>query len=718
MRRLFVGVLWVAAVAASVAEGYAQEPVGWVRVHVTHEGALLAEVQVSAGTVGSLTSLDGVATLRLSAGPVVLRLERIGFGSEEVRTLVGAGDTTVVDVELEEEALETEEIVVTSTRADRRIEDEPLRVEVIVREEVEEKLLMTPGDISMLLNETSGVRVQSTAPSLGGASVRIQGLEGRYTLILSDGLPLYGGQGGALGPLQIPPMDLGQVEVIKGAASALYGASALGGVVNLVSRRPEPERELLLNRTTLGGTDGVLWLADDLNERWSYTLLGGVHDQARADRDDDGWADLAGYRRFAARPRLFWEDGRGRSVLATVGGMLEERAGGTMAGALTPDGTAYEDELETGRLDAGLVGRMLLGGGELLLSFRGSGSLQDHRHGFGTVREDDRHATAFGEAALSGAAGPHVWVVGVTGQRDAYRSETLPAFDYTHTVGGLFVQDELTPVTDIVLSASARLDVDADLGAFVNPRVSALFRPEPWTVRASYGGGFFRPTPFVEEVEAVGLSRLAGGVGGLDAERARSGSLDVGRTVGPLEVNLSAFGAVVDDPVQARPLPGGMLELANAAGPVRTWGAEALVRCAVEPVHATLTYAHTRATEAWEGARREVPLTPRHVAGVVAALEQEGRGRLGVELYFTGRQELDENPYRTVAPAHVILGFLVERRFGRARLFLNAENLLDARPTRWDPLVLPTRDATGRWTTDAWAPLEGRVFNGGVRLRF
>ena len=92
---------------------------------------------------------------------------------------------------------------------------------------------MTPGDITMMLNETSGLRVQVTSPSLGGASVRVQGLRGRYTQILSDGLPLYGGQTGGLGLLQIPPMDLGGVEVIKGVASALYGGSALGGVVNL-----------------------------------------------------------------------------------------------------------------------------------------------------------------------------------------------------------------------------------------------------------------------------------------------------------------------------------------------------------------------------------------------------------------------------------------------------------------------------------------------------
>ena len=115
---------------------------------------------------------------------------------------------------------------------DKRLEDQPMRVEVLDREEIEEKMLMTPGDIVMMLNEMGGMRVQTTSPSLGAASVRIQGMRGRYTRVLSDGLPLFGDVGG-LGLLQIPPMDLGQVEVIKGVASALCGAGAMGGVVNL-----------------------------------------------------------------------------------------------------------------------------------------------------------------------------------------------------------------------------------------------------------------------------------------------------------------------------------------------------------------------------------------------------------------------------------------------------------------------------------------------------
>jgi outer membrane receptor for ferrienterochelin and colicins len=98
--------------------------------------------------------------------------------------------------------------------------------------------------------------------------------------------------------------------------------------------------------------------------------------------------------------------------------------------------------------------------------------------------------------------------------------------------------------------------------------------------------------------------------------------------------------------------------------------------------------------------------------------EAEEAGRIGVELYYVGRQELEENPYRMESRPYVILGFLAERRIGHERIFLNAENLLDARQTRWDALLLPVRAPEGRWTTDVWAPLEGRTFNAGVRLEF
>jgi outer membrane receptor for ferrienterochelin and colicins len=710
------------ALLSSATTASAQVPTGTVTILAVADTAPVGGVHVSSGAVSALTDERGLAVLRLTAGQHTLNIQAHGFHARNLRLRVRAGADTLIVVPLEPEALEIEAIIVASTRTDRRIEDEPLRVEVIGREEVEEKMLMTPGDISMLLNETAGLRVQPTAPALGGAGVRIQGLRGRYTQILSDGLPLHGGQTGALGPLQIPPMDLAQVEVIKGAASALYGASALGGVVNLLSRRPagDNERELLLNVSTLGGTDVIVWNSGPLDERWGYTLLGGGHRQAAADVDDDGWADLPAYRRVTVRPRVFWNNGRGGSALVTVGAMIEDRKGGTMPRATAPDGTAYSEALETGRFDAGLLSRVLLRE-RLLLNVRGSGTLQRHTHQFGDSRDADQHRTAFAEVALSGGTTSRTWVAGLALQHDGYVAYDVDGFDYTFTVPGAFALGDYAPVDELALSASARADFHSEYGTFLSPRLSLLLRPgAAWTVRTSAGTGYFAPTPWTDETEAVGLRRVIP-LAGIAAERARTVSLDVARAWGPLELNATVFGSRITSPIQTRPTGSGSIELFNADVPVRTHGTELLARFHAGGLHVTATHVYLRATEpepSGGSGRREVPLTPRHTAGLVAAWEQEGRGRIGAEFYYTGRQSLEENPFRTTSAEHVIVGFLVERRVGSVRVFLNAENIFDTRQTRHDPLVLPARSPAGRWTTDVWAPLEGRAFNAGLRWEF
>ena len=165
----------------------------------------------------------------------------------------------------------------------------------------------------------------------------------------------------------------------------------------------------------------------------------------------------------------------------------------------------------------------------------------------------------------------------------------------------------------------------------------------------------------------------------------------------------------------------GRLEVRNAAGQIRTWGTELLARYHRGPIHLTATHVHTNSTEGSTltgTTRRTVPLTPDHTLGLVGAYEVEDRGRFGVELYYTGEQSLENNPYRVSSPSHWILGFLVERRMGRMRFFVNAENVLDTRQTTYDPLLRPARTPDGEWVTDVWAPLDGRSINGGVRLMF
>jgi iron complex outermembrane receptor protein len=625
------------------------------------------------------------------------------------------------DADEHEEAGENEEvIIVQGTRLGRRVQDEPLRVEVIAAEEIEEKAIMRPGNIAMLVNETGGVRVQVTSPALGAANIRIQGLEGRYTQLLADNLPLYGGGAGSLGLLQIPPTDLAQVEVIKGSVSALFGASALGGVINLISKRPgnEFEAQVLANVTTRDGQDLTVYAAGPLSGNAGLSLTAGAHRQSGQDLDDDGWLDMAEYDRLTVRPRFQWNGGDGSSVYLTLGAMTEDRAGGTLPGRTVPDGTAFAQTQDTERFDAGLVAETPLA--EIgTLNLRASAMRQNHLHRFGNVVEDDRHTNLFGEASVAGSSGATSWVGGVAFQSDGFASETFPAFDYTYAAPGIFAQIEQEASLDLTLAASARVDFHNEFGTQFSPRLSALYRPGNWTVRGSLGRGFFAPTPFVDGIEAAGLSRLDP-LGDLEVETARTASLDIGYADGGWEANVTFFGANIDNATRLEEIARDRVQIINIDGTTRVRGSELLLRFKQDGFTVTGSYVFVDATEPDPSGigRREVPLTPKHTAGLVGMWEEHGKGRIGIEAYYTGEQELEDNPYRTRSRPYFHLGILGEITLGKVSLFANAENLLDVRQTKYDPLLLPQRAASGEWTVDAWAPLEGFILNGGVRLRF
>lgn len=450
-----------------------------------------------------------------------------------VLTAIAAASAAWAD---EETSSQLSEVVVTTTRIPRRIADEPTRIEVVGPEEIQEETAMNPGDVSQFLNESSGLRVQITSPGLAAANVRIEGLPGRYTQILADGLPLYGGQAGSMSLLQTPPLDLGRVEVIKGVASALYGASALGGVINFISRRPDGKHELLVNETTRQGTDTALWWSGaPARDGWSYSVTANADRQVAQDVNGDGWADIPAFRRAVVTPRLYWSGEGGRELYLTAGTVLEDRTGGTIAGGRVPsgdpNGTPFLEALKTRQFDTGLIGKWPLTSGREL-TVRASFMGRNQRQTFGGFYEPSDYRTALADAALNGTNGENRWVAGLTFQQDQYRDDALPVFDYTYRVPALFAQDELDIGRSLILTVGGRADAHNQYGTFFSPRVAALWRPggksSPWRLRLSLGGGFFAPTPLTEETEATGLARILP-LAKLHAERGRGASVDINR---------------------------------------------------------------------------------------------------------------------------------------------------------------------------------------------
>ena len=704
------------ALVSLCAPALCQDQRATVRVEVKTESAPVPDADVSINGVYARTNAEGIASNTVPFGSAKIEVAKDGFFPANAAVDIEEARDYLVSIELRPKEEVEEQITVHATRTDVRIQDSPTLVEVLDRDELEEETMMTPGDIGMMLNEMAGLHLESLSSSQGAVTLRIQGMNGRYTRFLSDGLPLFGQEAGGLSLLQIPPMDLGQVEVIKGVASALYGADAMAGVVNLISRRPEaePVYEVLFNQSTLGATDASLFVASRLSEHWQASFLGGGYWQQEQDRDGEGWADLAGYSRGTVKPRFFWDGADGQSAFITGGITYENREGGTVPGAVLPaTGAPYIESLLTRRYELG-GSYQFLAAKKYVITARAALSEQDLDHHFGEVRERDRRESVFGELSARATWGRNTWVAGVAVDRDAYRPRDVPRFAYTYNTPGIFVQDDITIARWLSLSASARVDYQNQYGTFFSPRASALIHWKGWTSRISAGEGFFAPTPLTEETEAAGLTRLVIPFP-LVAEKGRSESFDLTRTSGPFSYTATLFGSNISHSIYVQRTD--RYELFNLNGSARNLGAEFLATWRKEPFTATANYTFVNSTEPEPGGRVETPLTPRHSLGLYGSWEKNG-WRIALECYYTGTQRLEDNPYRSHSEPYTLEGFLVERRLGKIRLFLNAENLADVRQTDWNPLLLPAQAADGRWAVDAWAPLDGRVFNGGISVRF
>jgi iron complex outermembrane receptor protein len=414
---------------------------------------------------------------------------------------------------------------------------------------------------------------------------------------------------------------------------------------------------------------------------------------------------------------VWWNPGTDRSLFFTVGLTDEYREGGTLAGRALPSGTPFAEALHTQRLDGGAVSHWPVGDGIALDGHLSVTSTQLDRI-FGVQRITSTQTTVFGEEALTGTAHDHAWVLGVAFNHDELAVSEVPGVSYAYNTPAIFAQDEFAPAAWVKLAASARIDVHNDYGAFFSPRLSALFRQpsSAWSLRASVGGGYAAPTPFVDEIEATGLGALLP-LHGLHAERAVTESLDAKWAHEGWDVNASVFSSEIRDPLAVQSAPGERLELVNAPGPQRAPGAEVLIHYVAGPLQVIGSWSYINATEAaLSGLRQEVPLVPRHSAELGGILENKQRGRIGLEVGYTGRQALEEDPYRSVSEPYFELNALGEIHFGGISIFVNAINLTNVRQTRFDPLIRQTPGLGGTPITEVWAPLDGRTFNVGIRV--
>ncbi|HEY3430638.1 MAG TPA: TonB-dependent receptor plug domain-containing protein, partial [Cyclobacteriaceae bacterium] len=288
-----------------------------------------ASVTLKGTTQGAITNENGIAELPgIPDGTHTLSIYFLGYKSIEF-ILTFPREDKLVEISLAEDDHELEEVIVTSTRVSRSIDDIPTRVETISLEEIDEKSNMRPSNVSMLLHESTGIQVQQTSYTSATQTIRIQGLDGKYTQLLKDGFPNYSGFSSGLSILDIPPLDLRQVEIIKGSSSTLYGGGAIAGVVNFITKEPrdKPEGSLILNQTSALGSDIGIF-ASGKNEKIGFTFLGTYHFQKEYDVDDDDFTELPRQNEFTLFPKVFFYPSAKTTIMIGNSFTTSNRLGG------------------------------------------------------------------------------------------------------------------------------------------------------------------------------------------------------------------------------------------------------------------------------------------------------------------------------------------------------------------------------------------------------
>ena len=699
---------------ATVRDQETKEPVAGATVSV--RGTEISAKTDAAGAVELTGVPDGEQTVEVSfpgyeTGELTLTFPLAAPGDQQIFIKVTHefGDVTVV----------------TTTRTGREIDDTPTRVEAIDEEEVDEKSNMRPANVSMVLNESTGIKVQQTSATTQTQSVRIQGLDGRYTQILKDGFPAFGGFSGSLGVLDIPPLDLRQVEIVKGPAATFYGGGAIAGVINFVSKEPgeEPATSAIFNLTSAGGVDLSVFDSRRLG-RHGYTLLGSVNYQKEYDVDGDDFTELPRTRSFNLAPRLFLSPGDRTRLTLGNSTSYQNREGGDVfvirGGAGAPHRYFERNDsvrnITTAQLERDFSGgRRLVARQSLALFDR---ELEVPDYGFA-----GRQLNSYTDISYFHPVKAHALVFGFNAAYDRFREDRggggapAPRDETRRTLGG-YVQDAFAVSEKLSLEAGFRLDHVRDYGLFALPRVSALYRfTERLSSRSTVGFGYKAPSVFTEEAETL-LFRGVLPVGDtLKAERSRGGTFDVnyrGAAGGKFTYSLNQmfFYTEIQDPLVLAPRAGGLYGFANAARPVRSRGFETNVRASYDFVKLFAGYTYTDARAKYLAGNQALALTPKSRLNSALLFEREENFKAGLEAYYTSGQYLTD---RTRTRPFWVVGLFGEKTFGKYSLFLNAENITDTRQGRFGPVVTgPHQSPT---FAEIYTHTEGRVFNGGVKVK-
>ena len=518
---------------------------------------------VGVGT-GTVSDESGQFKLtNLNEGKYTLRVSAVGYRTLEKTITVGSEYMAVVHFPLEEESFMVDEVVVSASRNEVSRREAPVVVNILSPKLFE---AVNSVDIAKSLNFQSGLRVENNCQNCGFPQVRINGLDGPYSQILINSRPIISALGGVYGLEQIPTNMIDRVEVVRGGGSALFGANAVGGTINIITK--DPISNSFQVSSMLSNFSGKSWeqymganvslVAKD--NAYGIALYQSYRNRNPYDHDGDSFSELGLLNMNTFGFRAYYRPSQWSRLNMEYHTTNELRRGGNKFD-LQPHQTDITEQTKHIINSGGVSYDHFWDGYKHKLSAYTSVQHTDRDSYYGAQRDTAAYGKTNDLTWVAGAMyvgdyyrflfAPSVFTAGLEYQNNSLHDRMLGYqrdMQQDVRIASAFVQNEWK-LQDFTLLAGGRVDnhnlIDRPI---LSPRVNLLYKPkDSFQARLTYSTGFRAPQAYDEDlhVTAVGgegvLIKLAEG---LREERSNSysGSVDYTTVLGHWQANVLVEG--------------------------------------------------------------------------------------------------------------------------------------------------------------------------------
>ena len=530
----------------------------------TQEHLSFVNVQVEGTALGCLTDESGHFYLKnLPEGELTIVFSMMGYETEK-RTVSLRRDTLIeMNVAIAETSFMIDNVVVTANKYETKQREVATIVNVISPLIIQSTTSNTMADV---LNFQTGLRVEETCSNCGVPQIRINGLEGQYTQILMDSRPIFSSLASVYGLEQLPAGMVDRIEVIRGGGSALFGANAIAGVVNIITK--EPTRNFFnVSNTSAFTQQGTYDINTNLNasvvsenQKAGIYVFGVQRNRQQYDRDKDGYSDIPTLNSTTVGLRSFFKTSDYSKITAEYHHTTEFRRGGYGIDSLQPHESPLTEQLKHNIDAATMKWDMYTADSKHFVSAYTSFQHIGRDSYFGTNYNPDAYGKSTDIVSVTGAQYRFSYPCGLmnadlsAGVEYSYNQLRDQILGYDRNtlqrvhLGGGYVQNEWKNKQWSIL-VGGRLEQHSLLEKPIfSPRANVRYTPiDPIILRVSYASGYRAPQIYEEDLHV-------GAVGGevslisLDENlrpeysHSVSGSIDMYQRFGKWDLNLTLEG--------------------------------------------------------------------------------------------------------------------------------------------------------------------------------